>query len=63
MEKKGFTYTLLLKAEQVAQDYKVTGIPCFYLIGADGKVLYASAGFSPMAEKTLEEKINAALGK
>jgi hypothetical protein len=62
MAKQGFTYTLLLKAEKVAEAYKVTGIPCFYLIGADGKVLWTGVGYSPTMDAMLEEKINAALG-
>lgn len=63
MQKKKFTYTLLLKADEVARAYRVTGIPCFYLLDGDGKVLYASMGFSPAMEKTLEQKIESALAK
>lgn len=61
MDKKAFTYTLLLKAESVADDYKVSGIPAFYLLDADGKVLFAATGFSSQLEKTLEAKIEAAI--
>jgi thiol-disulfide isomerase/thioredoxin len=61
MQKKNFTYTLLLKAEDVASDYKVSGIPAFYLLDGEGKVLYAATGYSPQMEKTLEAKITEAL--
>ncbi len=63
MAKKGFTYTLLLDADDVAQDYKVNAIPCFYLIDGEGKVLYTAVGYSPAMEKALEAKIQAALAK
>lgn len=61
MEKMGFTYTLLLKAEQVAGKYGVSGIPCFYLLDGEGKVLFTAVGYNPQMERTLESKIEAAL--
>jgi thiol-disulfide isomerase/thioredoxin len=63
MEKKGFTYGLLLKAETVAQEYKVSGIPAFYLIDTEGKVLYAATGYNSGTERQLEAQIKAALSK
>ncbi len=63
MASKGYSYTLLLKGDDAAKDYKVTGIPSFYLIGADGKILYAAAGFSPDSEKKIEELIDAQVAK
>ncbi|HKQ46772.1 MAG TPA: TlpA disulfide reductase family protein [Phycisphaerae bacterium] len=47
VRQKALTYTQLLKGDSVAAAYKVSGIPCFYVIGPDGKVLYATAGFQP----------------
>lgn len=38
---KGFTYPSLAKAETIAGSYKVTGWPTFYVIGKDGKVVWA----------------------
>lgn len=40
-KEKGFTYLSLAKAETVAGSYKVTGWPTFYVIGKDGKVVWA----------------------
>lgn len=50
MKKKGFTYGLLLDGDKVAKNYNVNGIPTFYVIGADGKVLYANAGIGQEKE-------------
>lgn len=47
VRQKGLTYPQLLKGDTVAAAYKVSGIPCFYIIGPDGKVIYATAGFQP----------------
>ncbi len=43
MKKKGFSYGLLLDGNKVAEKYNINGIPTFYVIGADGKVLYAKS--------------------
>lgn len=61
MREQGFTYTLLAFGDAVAQEYGVSGIPCFYLIGTDGKVLWSATGYSSENERALEEKIDAAL--
>jgi thiol-disulfide isomerase/thioredoxin len=61
MADQKFTYGLLLKADEVAQQYGVRGIPTFYLIGADGKVLHASVGAHPGEEQAIIKKIEAAL--
>jgi cytochrome c biogenesis protein CcmG/thiol:disulfide interchange protein DsbE len=44
VRKKGYTYTLLLKGEEMAPAYGVESLPVVYVIGADGKVVYAHAG-------------------
>ena len=44
MKKKGYTYTLLLKGEEMAPAYGVTSLPVVYVIGTDGRVLYSHAG-------------------
>jgi thiol-disulfide isomerase/thioredoxin len=44
MKKKGITYTLLLKGEELAATYGVTSLPVVYVIGSDGRVLYSHAG-------------------
>jgi thiol-disulfide isomerase/thioredoxin len=44
MKKRGITYTLLLKGEEMAPSYGVTSLPVVYVIGADGRVVYSHAG-------------------
>ncbi len=62
MRERQLTYPLLLGGSVVAAErYKVTGIPAFYLIGPDGRVLYAAAGFSEAIEAEIVRQIDAAL--
>lgn len=61
MKDSGYTYGLLLKADDVASAYKVTGIPAFYVIGPDGKILWNAVGSNPAHEKEISEVIDAAL--
>ena len=58
MSRKGYTYTLLLKGEELAPAYGVESLPVVYVIGADGKVIYSHAGpdhknLSDLVEKHL----------
>jgi thiol-disulfide isomerase/thioredoxin len=41
---KDYTYGLLLGGDAVADTYRVTGIPTFYVIGPDGTIVYRSVG-------------------
>ncbi len=61
MKDKGYTYPLLLKADEVAAKYKVTGIPTFYLIGPDGKILLAYSGASEHNLRQADELVTKAL--
>ncbi|MEX2217685.1 MAG: TlpA disulfide reductase family protein [Phycisphaerales bacterium] len=63
MLEKSFTYGLLLKADGVAKDYGVSGIPTFYVVGKDGKIAHVAIGFDPEGEAKLEEVINNELAK
>ena len=63
MKDKGYTYGLLLDADQVAEDYRVSGIPTFYVIDREGRVLYAASGFSPDREKQIADVIRRALDR
>jgi thiol-disulfide isomerase/thioredoxin/outer membrane lipoprotein-sorting protein len=63
MKKKGVTYRVLLKGDAVAQAYGIKGIPTFYVIGPDGKVLHASSGYNPKNEEKLTKLIEDALKK
>jgi thiol-disulfide isomerase/thioredoxin len=53
MKEAGYTYGLLLGGEKIAAEYKAFGLPTFYVIGADGKVLHASVGFDPDLDQTI----------
>ncbi len=59
MRQQKFTYTLLMKADDVATKYGVTGIPAFFIIDGDGKIAFSETGFGPNSEK----EIRAALEK
>ena len=40
--------------------YRVTGIPTFYLVGQDGKILYSGVGAGPNTEAGLDAALKAA---
>jgi thiol-disulfide isomerase/thioredoxin len=61
MKDKGFTYGLLLKGDDVAKDYRVSGIPTFYVVGPDGRIIYSAIGADPSLEETLGNLIEARL--
>jgi thiol-disulfide isomerase/thioredoxin len=63
MEKKKFTYTLLLKADDLAKAYGISGIPTLILIDRDGKVLHSGVGFGPGEEDHLAEMIQKELDR
>jgi len=63
MKKKDFTYTLLLKGDELATAYGISGIPTFILIDGEGKVIHAASGFSDGEEEHLAEMIDKALAK
>ena len=44
MSRKGYTYTLLLKGEEMAESYRIESLPVVYVIGVDGRVIYSHAG-------------------
>jgi len=63
MKDKKYSYGLLLKGDKVADKYKVAGIPTFYVIDPQGKIVFAG-GFKPGAsEKELAKAIEKALNK
>lgn len=63
MKKRGLSYTLLLKGEEMAPSYGVTSLPVLYVIGADGRVLYSHAGPDTKKLEDLIEKQLGAQGK
>ena len=54
MKQKGFTYTSLLKGEEIAKSYNVGGLPTLYIIGIDGKIIYRTTGAHDEVETVLE---------
>jgi thiol-disulfide isomerase/thioredoxin len=62
MKKKNYTYGLLLKGEEMAPAYRVESLPVVYVIGADGRILYAHAGPDHKDLPDLIEKHLAARG-
>jgi thiol-disulfide isomerase/thioredoxin/outer membrane lipoprotein-sorting protein len=63
IKEKGYTYGQLLKADDVAEKYRVNGIPCIYIIGPDGKILNTFEGYSPSLEDTMADIITKAMKK
>ncbi len=63
MKNNKFTYPVLVKGDEVAAKYKVNGIPTFYLIGPDGKILFVYAGMSAENAKKVDQLIEEALKK
>jgi peroxiredoxin len=57
MRDNGFTYGLLLQADRVAEAYGVSGIPTFYVIGTDGRILHTEVGFDPRMESKIGKLI------
>ena len=46
MADNGYTYGIMLDGTELAQQYKVTRIPTFVVIGVNGKVIYRHNGLS-----------------
>lgn len=46
MKSHDYTYSLLLNGDDVAKEYRVRGIPTFYLIGVDGKIIHREVGYN-----------------
>jgi thiol-disulfide isomerase/thioredoxin len=67
MREGGLEYGLLLKGERVAPAYRVTELPTLYVIGTEGRVLYALNGIEPALEPLLglliERHLNDESGK
>ena len=63
MDDKGYTYGCLLKGDDLAKDYGISGIPTLVVIGKDGKLALIEVGFGPNGDKGLRTAIDAALGK
>ncbi len=64
IKSKGFTYPQLIDADnKVSTAFRVGGIPRFYVLDQEGKVLHTSAGASPQLEQLLAQIIEKAIKK
>ena len=54
---RGLSYGLVLKGDDVARQYNVSGIPAFYIIGVDGRIIYSSTGYLDGKEREFEQVI------
>ncbi len=61
MKKQGFSYPQLTNGNIAANAYRVRGIPAFFVIGKDGKIVHAGKGFSPQMESQMGNIIERAL--
>lgn len=58
IKKKGYTYLNLLKGDDLAKAYGISGIPTLILIDKEGKILHTAVGFGPGEEEELTKLIN-----
>lgn len=61
MKDNGYTYNLVLKADTIADKYKVNGWPTFYILDRQGKVLWSAVGHDPSHEEQMAKVIEEAL--
>jgi len=61
MKEQNFTYGLVLEGDKVAEAYNVRGIPTFYVIGTDGKIVHRASGFRPDLDAQLARIVEGAL--
>jgi len=57
MKNRGYTYQILVNGDKIAEDYRISGIPTLYVIGADGKILYSELGAGVNTYKVVTEII------
>jgi len=62
MDDNKYTYGLVMKTDDIAKTYGVRGIPAFFVIGRDGKVVYVGSGAGKKTEEALDKAVISALG-
>jgi len=62
MDESGFTYGLLLEGDEVAAEYKVTGIPTMYIIDQEGRIAFVEVGANPEIGEMLTSAVDNLLG-
>ena len=45
-KENGYTYELLLEADATSEAFRVRGLPTFYVVGPDGKIIWGGVGLS-----------------
>lgn len=63
LEENKVTYNSLLKGDEVAKKFSVTGFPTLFVIGKDGKIAFQQSGFSENLVDTLSQIIDKELKK
>jgi thiol-disulfide isomerase/thioredoxin len=67
MADNGYTYGLVLGADQIASEYRVRGWPTFYIINRAGEIVWSGVGFTSTRaaehEQQMSEAIDAALNE
>lgn len=53
MKENKFTYPILIKGNETGNKYKADLLPTLYLIGKDGKILYARTGYSEKEDEII----------
>lgn len=57
MKDKQMNYKVVLSGDSVADQYKVSGFPTIYIIGSDGKIKFAQAGYDSGLDSVLTNVI------
>ncbi|MFO8182699.1 MAG: TlpA disulfide reductase family protein, partial [Candidatus Aegiribacteria sp.] len=58
MDENGFTYGLLLEGDDVAEDYRVTGIPTMYVVDRQGVIAFVEVGANPDIGRLLTSAVD-----
>ena len=58
LKEKNATYTLVTNAESTGGKYKVSAIPCLYVVGPDGKIAARHVGFAESLPEDLAKVID-----
>ncbi len=59
MEDRGMKYKVVLNGDSVAKAYNVRGFPTLYVVGSDGKIVFAEAGYRDDIDSVLSAIIEA----
>ncbi|MCA9291573.1 MAG: TlpA family protein disulfide reductase [Phycisphaerales bacterium] len=61
LRNQGVTFPCVLEGSSLATSFGVTGIPAVFVIDREGRVAYASSGYSPALHRQLEDAVAKAL--